>query len=369
MAIRVGRWDCQHCGHIGNLGPHTQCESCGASRPENVVFYLPKDAEIVTQSSEIRKAKSGADWVCGHCESHNKTQDIICLNCGNPRDEKSEDVTIQEKEYTLDSVPEVGEKAQGGTGETYRKNRPELQPRKRKVGKGMRRILALPVVGAIVMALLRAFPAEVPAEVVAFRWERSIQFEHYEAVAKEDWQVPNDAWDISSFRAVHHYDRQLRGYENRTRTVREKVGEERYVCGQKDLGNGYFEDVYCTRPIYESREETYREPVYDQIPVYKTKYRFKVREWVQRRQYFRHVKGFDQQAYWPETPQSQHPERWRPAQKKEAYYLTVEVEGERYEERVGPRFWSHLSQGSQLTAQRARFFGYYFGIVDEGKNN
>ena len=63
-------------------------------------------------------------------------------------------------------------------------------------------------------------------------------------------------------------------YETRTRTVKVKEGEERYVSGQRDKGNGYFEDVYSTRPVYEDREEEYRD-----VPVYQTKYLYTVYEW------------------------------------------------------------------------------------------
>ncbi|MCB0838989.1 MAG: zinc finger Ran-binding domain-containing family 2 protein, partial [Bacteroidetes bacterium] len=89
MAVRVGRWDCDVCGHIGNYGPHTKCASCGASRPANVKFYLPKDAEIVTDKEQLKEARAGVDWICGHCYSQNKAKDTVCNSCGNPRDESS----------------------------------------------------------------------------------------------------------------------------------------------------------------------------------------------------------------------------------------------------------------------------------------
>ena len=56
MAIQVGRWDCQQCGHVGILGPETKCPNCGAMRPKGVRFYLPKDAQVITNEEEIKKA-------------------------------------------------------------------------------------------------------------------------------------------------------------------------------------------------------------------------------------------------------------------------------------------------------------------------
>ncbi|HEX8246476.1 MAG TPA: hypothetical protein VF541_23430, partial [Longimicrobium sp.] len=64
MAIREGRWDCPSCGSEAQLGRHVYCTGCGAPRPEEVQFYLPEDAEAVTDAGQLAQANAGADWVC-----------------------------------------------------------------------------------------------------------------------------------------------------------------------------------------------------------------------------------------------------------------------------------------------------------------
>ena len=97
MAIKIGKWDCEQCGYVGNLGPNTHCEKCAAARPENVVFYLTEDSKIVKDLNVIRDAKSGADWVCSFCNGHNKVSDQNCQSCGNDRDETDGDESLKEK--------------------------------------------------------------------------------------------------------------------------------------------------------------------------------------------------------------------------------------------------------------------------------
>lgn len=363
MAIRVGRWDCASCGRKGNLGPQTRCESCGDRRPENVRFYLPSDAEMVNDEAQLRAARAGADWICGHCSGHNKVQHQECQSCGNPRDERSEDVELAVKEYVLGDVPQQGRRKEDEAGERYRALHATQTGRSFNKFRSITRLGGLGVMGLLIVGAiwLWAFPKSIEVEVSGFRWERSIQFEQYEAVQQEAWQLPGDAFDVQSFQAIHHYNKVLKGYETRTRQVKVKVGEERYVCGQRDLGNGYFEDKYCTRPIYDYQQETYEEPVYENIPVYQTRYRFQVMAWNAAPAYKRRQGGNDQQARWPELPGAA--ESWRAVEKAEAYFVQVqERNGRTHEEQVPFRFWESLEPGQRLAAKKTRLIGTFRGL-------
>jgi hypothetical protein len=72
--------------------------------------------------------------------------------------------------------------------------------------------------------------------------------------------------------------------ETRTKQVSEQVqsGTQNYSCGTTDLGNGYFQDRTCTRPVYQTRTrtETYQEPIYRREPVYDTWLIWEVDRWV-----------------------------------------------------------------------------------------
>ena len=375
MAIRVGRWDCTVCGNKGNMGPETHCTNCGASRPPNVKFYLPSDAEIVSEKIELKAAKAGADWICGHCEAQNKATATFCGSCGNPKDSKTGDTDLQSRTFSPTEVPRSGGLHEStAAGETYRKeHRSKIETKpgyKRKRPKGLLAlILSSPILAGIVYYLLQAFPLAIEVEVIGHEWERSIQFKHYEAVTQEAWKVPAEAFNVSSFRAVHHYDRVSRGYETRTRTVRDKVGEETYVCGQKDLGNGYFEDVYCSRPIYKDRQETYREEVFEDVPVYRKKYRFDLMQWVGRPEYLLTNSAKDHSPSWPEAPKRGKKEDWREGPKQEMYRLVVrEEDGDEHSEEVGYRFWTTRNVGDKVAAEKSRFLDIYYGITEMGKD-
>src|SRR3989344_3085804 len=84
-AKREGRWDCESCGKVGNLGRNRTCESCGKPRPENVKFYLPENAPAVTDPELLKQAEAGADWYCLHCDAGNSNADTTCKQCGAAR--------------------------------------------------------------------------------------------------------------------------------------------------------------------------------------------------------------------------------------------------------------------------------------------
>lgn len=102
-------------------------------------------------------------------------------------------------------------------------------------------------------------------------------------------------------RAVHHKEKVQTGTREREETYTEQVktGTERVKVGTRDLGNGYFEDVYEDRPVYESvtRTRTVQEPIYKEQPVYKTRYTFTVDRWVDVK--LLEAAGDNQRPMWP----------------------------------------------------------------------
>ena len=115
-------------------------------------------------------------------------------------------------------------------------------------------------------------------------WSRSVEVEVFRTVVEEDWQVPAGGVQIGSRQEIRSYTQVLVGYETVSEEIPEQVqvGERTYVCGQRDLGNGFFEDVQCSEPVYETRyrTETREEPVYEQQPVFDTLYEYEIEKWV-----------------------------------------------------------------------------------------
>lgn len=354
MAVKIGRWDCPSCGQRGVLGPETRCPNCGASRPRDVRFYLPSDAEELRDEASIRAARAGADWICGHCHGQNKASQDTCQSCGNPRDEESEDVALQERRYSQQEIP-VSPETRKRTlhPEEIERNKPR---KKRSFFLPILLLIAAVVGGG-------AIPRTVEVQVDGFRWERSIQMLHKEAVAHEDWSTPAGAFEVSSFQDIHHYNKVFRGYETRTRTERVQTGSRRVACGTIDKGNGYFETQYCNEPVYESRQVEYQEEIYDQVPVYATKYRYKLWEWVARKDYLLTSSGQDHEPQWPDPSRYNGMADVKEGERAARYrVILTRPNGEQMEEELPETSWSSLSESSVLSGKAAWLWGWWYGL-------
>jgi hypothetical protein len=315
MTIREGRWDCATCGAVGLLGRDLDCTQCGNPRPEGTRLYLPEDAPEVTEPERLAEAGAGADWACEHCGASARATDDCCPGCGAPRGTSP---TQEVATFAMADVPREG-------GEQERRANPPPPP-----PPPVRRRNPWVVRGVIAMLVLLGWcffrPREITATLAEKSWERSLEVEAYRTVRESDWNVPSGGRTVNSFQAIRSYRQELDHYETRTRTVTEQVqtGTRTYTCGQKDLGNGYFEDQTCTEPEYESRshEESYQEPIYRQIPIYDTKYEYDVDRWVTDTVLVAQGKADDPgDADAPAWPQPRLADRRREGERKEKYVL------------------------------------------------
>jgi hypothetical protein len=160
-------------------------------------------------------------------------------------------------------------------------------------------------VGLAALVFFLGRPKSTTLTVTGYHWARTIAVEVRKPVVERAWEgeVPAGARVLDSSREVHHVDRIQTGTRSRTRTVSERVqtGTERVKTGTRDLGNGYFEDVFEDRPVYEERshEETYEEPVYREQPVYRRRIRYEIQKWVPDRE--AKAEGGDRSPSWPDA--------------------------------------------------------------------
>lgn len=296
MAIREGAWDCPSCGRKGNRGPEKYCGGCGAPRGSDVPFYLPEDSAEIRDAKALARATAGPDWTCTFCSGDNPGEATFCTGCGAGRDDgKSRVVEVR-------PVP-------SGVGG------PPVEPPTSPLTavatgvKPARRGCLKPLLGAAlaVLAALWFFNRGRPTTltVAEVSWERAIQIEQLRTLIEQPWEgeVPAGARVLSQETALHHMQPVQTGTTTRTREVSRQVqsGTEQVKTGVRDLGNGYFEDVYESRPVYETRyeTETYEEPVYTQVPVMRTRYRVEVDRWVEAREV--RLRGGSDPPSWPET--------------------------------------------------------------------
>jgi len=344
MGVQIGRWDCQYCGYVGNSGPETKCSQCAAPRDPDVKFYLPEDAEYVEDEEIIRQASLGADWHCDHCGADNKAADEQCRSCGDPRTEA--DGTRQEKTHSLSEVPHSDSDTRREPSDDMQAT-PPLSESRSKIRKNLKGILlaAAAIIGILIFLF---WPRETTVTVSGHSWERTIAIEAYRKLREKAWQLPSRAELVRSFQAIHHYEKVLDHYETRTRTVQVKVGEDRYVCGKTDRGNGYFTNKYCTRARYESRQESYQEPIYRDEPVYQTRYEYMIWRWVLDRT--NRADGASKNPKWPKGPPEG--EHWRAGKKTQVYVLHVtDKKGKRHKEEVNFNVWKKYDADDEMKAK------------------
>jgi len=142
-------------------------------------------------------------------------------------------------------------------------------------------------------------PKEKTLTVTGVEWKREIQVEEYRTVEESDWSVPAGGRVLYTQWEFHHYESVYDHTEIKTRQVPRTVlvgydTSYSYV----DLGNGYFEEVEHSTPVYETQmeTETYSEDVYRDEPVYATRYYYEIERWLYA--YSSISEGTDQQPYW-----------------------------------------------------------------------
>jgi hypothetical protein len=352
MAIREGKWNCKVCDRKGNRGPDSYCGSCGSPRPDNVEFYLPDDAEEVTDELKLKEAEAGADWRCSYCSTQNNAFDNFCVSCGNKRDISGGDVSLHQKEIYFDTA--AAPEASGIT-----------PPQSGGKGKKILITLAAIVFAVIVLAGLAGIKTDIPVVVTGFEYNARISYETYKSVTEEDWILPGGAEKLAEFRAIHHYDKVPDGYITRTRQVQVQVGTKKVKTGVKDLGNGYFQDIYENRPVYENRTESYNETKYRDVPVYMQKFRYRMMKWVNERPI--EFSGKDKNIVFNIKAEElkKSPDRFRNISIDSQYYLSVvDDEGKSYKDDVKHDTWSKTELNQTIKAEKSRFFGFFSGIKE-----
>jgi hypothetical protein len=308
MAIREGKWRCPYCSTV-NAGRDLVCGGCGATRDEDVTFFLEDDAPEVTDAALLKTAQAGADWVCQFCDTSNRPDQTHCANCGAERG-TSPSRPVKEIRDAAAPAPAPPPVSSGAP----------------KTGKGCLRWLLWSVLLFILLVGTCGYfglrETEEPVTVTGFEWQRTIEVEELRTVRESAWEgeVPDGARILSSSREVHHTDR-------------EQVGTERVKVGTRDLGNGFFEDVYEDRPVYE------------ESPVYRDKVTYEIERWVTGRT--ERAAGRDRSPSWPAVRLDGDE---REGERSEGYFVLLQGDDGTYRMPMPLQRWSGLAEGQSFTA-------------------
>jgi len=310
MAILEGKWRCPYCSVV-NRGAHLACAGCGATRDKDVAFFLEDDAPEVTDEELLGDARAGADWLCAFCGASNRPAADHCRNCGAEKgtapSRPVRDVVPPPPVLPRPSLPPLPLRTAASPPSRFRWWAAGI-------------LLALVALASLAAYLALRRTSET-LTVAGFEWERSVKVEAWRAVREQAWEgsVPSGARVVSSSREVHH-------------TEHEQVGTHKVKAGRRDLGNGFFEDVYRDEPVYRDR------------PVYRTRLTYEVQRWVPERTV--RASGQDHAARWPD-PALRSGEREASRSEK----LVVVLSGSRtYRMELPEARWTSLEPGQAVSA-------------------
>jgi hypothetical protein len=263
-----GRWLCP-CGQE-NLGRFESCkgtgdDGCGRARPSDVRFYLPANSPVVTDPDQLADATSGADWQCSHCDGANKNgiggQKVLrCVHCGNGRDTDDADTAV--RDLANADVLRTGPQAQAqvradllASTRKRRADRLDAIAAQDPANVGPRVIvwgISSLVAGLAAFAVWFFFIATsfTNGVVTATEWTWSATLERRVITTDSGFHTPPfDATVLQSeTRQNGMKDVQVGTREETYPTTKSIPGPpESYPCGTRDLGNGYFETLTCTR--------------------------------------------------------------------------------------------------------------------------
>lgn len=419
MAMYEGKWRCAFCDVV-NRGRDMNCGGCGARRGADVQFFLDEDAAPVSDERLLREANDGPDWLCETCGGSNRCGTRNCQTCGAPPGnsrfrevvedgvdafrERGGNSEVTSEAFTTGPCDDAALEPYATDGH-HARDYPPAPAGTPQWSPGVKLIVgaAASVVLLIFLALGdagggggnptgKAFDSGVDprysisrsVELIVDRveWKRSVVVEEYRQVVSEDWEgsVPPDANVILQRKEIHHRDRVKVGshvvqepYTERVKvgsktvtehyTEREQSGIERYPCGRRNRGNGYFEDVYCTRPEYRTVTKTRSKLVddyqtvtrtrdktiddYEDVPVYRQKIKYSAYRWVPAETVV--AQNSDLAPHWPEVKAAR---AKRAGRREESYrvYLRDTQNNKTYEREVSAAEFALLTVGAKCAA-------------------
>lgn len=382
--IIEGLWDCSYCGTIGIGGLTHDCPNCGKTRGQDTVFYMAGQKRYLSDT-EVKNVGTEPDWHCSNCDSLNSSFSSCCKNCGNLREQSTEDYfdlryrkgCEKEKSESLNysknteyfsnhcsnNPPALSchfspfLSSDSELKEVDRKNKNDYSPSchypsflSRSMGSVKENsgiifgILAVILIISLLGSLFT--PKIVTGTVEDFRWERSISIEEYRTVDENGWYLPSDARLKYMTEQIKYYEDVLDHYETRTRTYTEEVFDHYdYYYTYTDNGNGTFTEHEHSTPVYrtETRTEYYDEPIYRSEPVYGTMYYYEVDRWVWKENV--ESCGNDKEPYWGEYEFS---ENEREGGRTEQYFIRVAFDDDTKEYSVEYETWNSLKYNDNV---------------------
>ena len=297
--------------------------------------------------------------MCSYCGSYNRYNDESCKNCGAEKVEAEGDYfgnSITEQSSSPCNKEESGD-------DFYQHNNDIVQNTNYNnydVDKSssntklsfMRNISLKAVLGilggttaiiAIIMLLISIFtPKMYDVELSNKSWDRIITIQELRTFDENDWDVPAGGWVYDERQEIRDYDHVIDHYDIEEHQVPRKEIDH-YDYKYYDNGDGTFDEeeipVYTT--VYDIEYEEV--PVYVDVPIYDTKYYYKIDKWCYNRT--ESSSGETDDPYWPEFNLSA---KERESGRNETYTIYFETkEKKTYSKNVSYDEWKEFNLGEK----------------------
>lgn len=335
MGILMGKWDCEYCSRKGIPANIRHCPACGNPVGNDVKYYLPEGSADYVEPHSV---PNGADWQCAYCGSYNRCTADLCKNCGasklngkdyfqvhsedteetvttdllyannivyhNTKQHSSDNSKAPPIEYIPLARPQPEPPQMRSNDEAAEKEVPAVRriPSIIKALKPFKKYIfaGIAIITVIIGIVLLVTPKERILTVESFSWKRIMYIDEYKTVSESDWQMPSEGRLRYTRSEIRYYEHRLTGYKTETYTEQEIDHYEQYVSGYRDLGNGYFQEIMSSRPVYKSVTKTREVPQYTDVPIYNTKYYYYIDKWVS--DHTVTTSEADKNPYWGQEP-------------------------------------------------------------------
>ena len=354
-----GYWTCSYCGTKGIGGLTKTCPNCGHPQSKGLKFELDSGSKKYLEPEIAENYGKGADWVCSYCGSYNRYNDESCKNCGAEKVEAEGDYfgnSITEQSSSPCNKEESGDDFYQHNNDTvqntnYNNYDVDKSSSNTKLS-FMRNISLKAVLGilggttaiiAIIMLLISIFtPKMYDVELSNKSWDRIITIQELRTFDENDWDVPAGGRVYDERQEIRDYDHVIDHYDIEEHQVPRKEIDH-YDYKYYDNGDGTFDEeeipVYTT--VYDIEYEEV--PVYVDVPIYDTKYYYKIDKWCYNRT--ESSSGETDDPYWPEFNLSA---KERESGRNETYTIYFETkEKKTYSKNVSYDEWKEFNLGEK----------------------
>jgi hypothetical protein len=298
-------WKCTSCDTV-NRGRDIVCINCGSPKEDDERYVIPgaSNRTAVTNPEHLAMARAGKNWKCDFCGSHVRNTKGDCVNgCGAPREEPKEmRDTPPPRRNTRPRRQPARPKPRRREPAYYDDSTPTY---KRGMGGIQKAILVLAIIGGIsafVWLMIFFFGKhEDTATINNIAWHYTVELEQRETRHAEDWEmnVRSGAFNKSCY-SKYYGTEDCNPHDCNPHSASYDCNPYECNCHESctDLDNGFSSCTTSCSTCYQTCERTEYDTCYDQCDVYEDWCSYDYYEWPVIATKKTH--GDTHEVYWPD---------------------------------------------------------------------